>query len=99
VEKYGDFVSYYPEDYGKFLGKFVPKNKNVLVIVGHNHGNFTERLPLLDKDGKPLDKEVLRVEVCSGSAKIKEPKYAIIDFKKVRENPKELEKAVEYKEI
>ncbi len=97
VTKLGEFDIYNHEDLGKFLGKIVPKNKNVIYITGHNHGNKIDKIKILDQAGKDLGNKAIRVEVCSGEIKNKEPKYVIIDLAKLKEEI-ELEEAIEFKD-
>jgi hypothetical protein len=97
VAKLGEFDIYNQEDLGKFLGKIVPKGKNVIYVTGHNHGNKIEEIKVLDQAGKDSGNRAIRVEVCSGESKNKEPKYIVIDLAKIKEGG-ELEQAVEYKD-
>lgn len=97
VSKLGEFHIYNQEDLGKFLGKIVSKNKNVIYVTGHNHGNKIEKIKVLDQEGKDLGNQAIRVEVCSGESKNKEPKYIVIDLAKLKEGG-ELEQAVEFKD-
>lgn len=84
VTKFGEFDIYNKEDLGKFLGKFVPSDKNVVLIAGHNHSNKVEEIKILDKDGNDLGNKAIRIEVCSGTIKNSDPKYVVLDLSKIK---------------
>jgi len=59
VEKYGQFISYNPEQLAEFISKISPSKKTVIVLAGHNHKNTAEYLPTAS------DRSILRVETSS----------------------------------
>lgn len=97
VEKYnpGVYFSFTPEFQGQLLERILPENKIPLLVVGHNHGNFTERIPV----GK---RNMLRVENCISSHKKRageEASFVEIKLADLAKNPSEPEKAVKFVKI
>lgn len=97
VEKYGPgiFFSFTPEFQGKLLRKILPENKTSMLVVGHNHSNFTERIPL---DGR----EMLRVENCVSSNKNRageNASFVEIRLADLARDPAKPEEAVRFKKI
>jgi hypothetical protein len=60
VEKYGPYISFDPAAQGQMLEQLLPQKRPAILVVGHNHGNFTETIPT--SWGK-----ILRVENCVSS--------------------------------
>lgn len=60
VEKYGPYASYDLVAQGRDLEKIMPEAKPTILLVGHNHGNFTENIPTSWG-------QALRVENCVSS--------------------------------
>ncbi|MBU0598670.1 hypothetical protein KKF61_06835 [Patescibacteria group bacterium] len=92
IARYGDYHAYTEKDFGQHWGNLADPEKPLVVVVGHNHKNYSNEIPMTDSDGKQLNQNVRRVEVASGTPKNKEPKYVTIDTSKTGS-----EQAVEYK--
>lgn len=97
VEKYGPgiYFSFTPEFQGQLLEKILPKDKTPILVVGHNHGNFTERVPVNGRS-------VLRVENCVSTSKKRagaKAAYAEIKMDTLADNPDDPESAVTFTKI
>ena len=95
TEKYGAFRSFDPIEQGRILENILPKNQPAVLVVGHNHGNFTERLPLSWG-------EALRVENCVSSHKKRageQAAYVEIDVGKLAGSKTTPEDAIAFKKI
>lgn len=97
VEKYGPgiYFSFTPEFQGQLLEKILPPDKTPLLVVGHNHQNFTERI-------KAGERQILRVENCVSSNPSRAGEgasFVEIKLADLAKNPDEPEKAVRFVKV
>ncbi|MFZ2189618.1 MAG: hypothetical protein WA057_00315 [Candidatus Magasanikiibacteriota bacterium] len=100
VEKFGAdrYKSFTAKYMGTRLSGLLGDEKPTIVLVGHNHSNMTERIPL-DESG---DRFALRVESCVSNHKKRAPEdasYVKVKLEDLAKNPAEPEKAVEFKKL